>query len=39
MAEESGTMPCRPGMGEVRLENAKEMSSAEVKCMLKDCAW
>ena len=39
MAEESGTVPCRPGMGEVRLETVKEMSSAEVKCMLNDRAW
>ena len=30
---------CRVSVGEVRLENVKEMSSAEVKCMLNDCAW
>ena len=27
------------GWGEVRLETVKEMSSAEVKCMLNDRAW
>ena len=27
------------GWGEVRLENVKEMSSAEVKCLLNDLAW
>ena len=26
------------GWGEVRLENGKEMSSAEVNCMLNNCA-
>ena len=27
------------GWGEVRRDNVKEMSSAEVKSMLNDCAW
>ena len=41
MAQESaaGTMPCRPRVGDVRLEHVQEMSSAEVKCLLNDCAW
>ena len=27
------------GCGDARLENVKEMSSVEVKCVLNDCAW